>query len=107
MFYWSLERKQIQFNARGIIDLLVGNFAKQHVTVEQNQIIATMLTEFGRYMERVFNYSVDFNLLETRDDDVYQLIQHAEPQGMLDKLFVCRLTPIISYKVFQMVPVSC
>ncbi|MHA7611069.1 hypothetical protein ACX2QB_01670 [Weissella viridescens] len=88
LFYWSLERKQIQFNARGIIDLLVGNFAKQHVTVEQNQIIATMLTEFGRYMERVFNYSVDFNLLETRDDDVYQLIQHAEPQGMLDKLFV-------------------
>ncbi|WP_446002000.1 hypothetical protein [Weissella viridescens] len=88
LFYWSLERKQIQFNARGIIDLLVGNFAKQHVTVEQNQFIATMLTEFGRYMERVFNYTVDFNLLETRDDYVYQLIQHAEPQGMLDKLFV-------------------
>ncbi len=88
LFYWSMERKQIQFNARAIIDLLVANFANEGVTIEQNQIIANLLTEFGRYMERVLGYAVDFNILETRDDYIYNLIQHAQPQDMLDKLFV-------------------
>lgn len=88
LFYWSMERKQIQFNARAIVDLLVANFANEGVTIEQNQIIANLLTEFGRYMERVFGYAVDFNILETRDDYIYNLIQHAQPQDMLDKLFV-------------------
>lgn len=88
LFYWSMERKQIQFNARAIVDLLVANFANEDVTIEQNQIIANLLTEFGRYMERVFGYAVDFNILETRDDCIYNLIQHAQPQDMLDKLFV-------------------
>ncbi|WP_419155197.1 hypothetical protein [Weissella minor] len=88
LFYWSMERKQIQFNARAIVALLVANFASEHVTIEQNQIIANLLTEFGRYMERVFGYTVDFNILETRDDYIYNLIQHAQPQDMLDKLFV-------------------
>ncbi|MBM7616627.1 hypothetical protein JOC36_000160 [Weissella uvarum] len=88
LFYWSLERKQILFNARGIVDLLVDRFSKKNVTVNQNRVIAAMLTEFGRYMERVFGYKVDFNILETLDDYHYDLIQHAEPKGMLDKLFV-------------------
>lgn len=87
LFYWSLERKQILFNAEAITDLMVENFRKK-TTAARIRTLATLLTEFGRYMEREFGYQVDYNILETRGDFLYPLVQTEMPAGMLDRLFV-------------------
>lgn len=87
LFYWSLERKQIIFNADAITDLLVQNFRKR-TTAPQIRTLTILMTEFARYMERQFGYTVDYNLLETRDDFLYPLVQNEMPAGLLDRLFV-------------------
>ncbi|KRN32467.1 hypothetical protein [Weissella halotolerans] len=87
LFYWSLERKQLLFNAKAITDLLVAKFRPQ-ATAAQIRTISIMLTEFGRYLERTFDYQVDYNILETQDSYHYPLVQNEMPAGMLDRLFV-------------------
>lgn len=87
LFYWSLEKKQLLFNAKAITDLLVAKFRPQ-ATATQIRTISLMLTEFGRYLERTFDYQVDYNILETQDHYHYPLIQNEMPAGMLDRLFV-------------------
>ena len=66
LFYWSLTRHQIYFNADAITDLLVANFRKK-TTAARIRPIARLLTAFGRYMEAEFDYQVDYNILETHD----------------------------------------
>lgn len=87
LFYWSLTRKQIFFNAESITDLLVENFRKK-TTVARIRPLVTLLTNFGRYMETTFGYRVDYNILETTDDFLYPLRQKEMPAGILDRLFV-------------------
>lgn len=87
LFYWSLTRKQIFFNAEAITDLLVENFRKK-TTVARIRPLVTLLTDFGRYMAATFGYQVDYNILETTDDFLYPLRQKEMPAGILDRLFV-------------------
>lgn len=87
LFYWSLERKLILFNADAITSLLIENYRKK-TTAPRIRTVTTLLTEFGRYMEREFGYKVDYNILETKDDFFYPLVQTEMPAGMLDRLFV-------------------
>lgn len=87
LFYWSLTRRQIYFNADAITDLLVSNFRKK-TTAARIRPVASLLTAFGRYMEAEFDYQVDYNILETQDDFLYPLKQKDMPAGMLDRLFV-------------------
>ncbi|MFC6179007.1 hypothetical protein ACFQGR_06375 [Weissella sagaensis] len=87
LFYWSLTRRQIYFNADAITDLLVENFRKK-TTAARIRPIANLLTTFGRYMEQEFDYQVDYNILETQDDFLYPMKQKELPAGMLDRLFV-------------------
>jgi hypothetical protein len=87
LFYWSPERKQLLFNSEDLTDLLVGNYRKK-TTAARIRTLTHLLTEFGYYMERQFGYHVDYNILETRDDFLYPLVQTEMPAGMLDRLFV-------------------
>jgi len=87
LFYWSLERKQILFNADALTDLLVQNFRKR-TTAPRIRTLTILMTEFARYMERQFGYTVDYNILETRDAFLYPLVQNEMPAGLLDRLFV-------------------
>jgi hypothetical protein len=87
LFYWTPERRQLLFNSSDLTELLVANYRKK-TTAARIRTFTTLLTEFAHYLEREFDYYIDYNILETKDDFLYPLVQTEMPAGMLDRLFV-------------------
>jgi hypothetical protein len=87
LFYWSAQNKQLYFNSHAITSLLVSNYRAKD-TADDIRSVADLLRIFGRYMEATFDYDVHYNILETADSFLYELVQTEMPAGMLDRLFV-------------------
>lgn len=87
LFYWQPSAKRLLFNADALTDLLVARYRKQ-TTAAKIRVFTELLTQFARYLEREFSYTVDYNILETQDTFLYPLVQLDMPAGMLDRLFI-------------------
>lgn len=87
ILYWSPVNKRLLFNADDLTDLLVARYRKQ-TTAARIRVFTELITQFAYYLEREFAYDVDYNILETQDEFLYQLVQLDMPAGMLDRLFI-------------------
>ena len=85
--FWLPEQRQLLFNSEALTNLLVVDFREKEASTAVRKI-AAMLLVFGRYMEQTLGYSVDYNILETADNYIYQLIPSYVPDRLLDRLFV-------------------
>lgn len=96
LFYWSLERREIKFNAHTLADLLIGKLAD----AKHREVFTKMLLDWARYMEVVLGYVVDYNVLETANDYVYGVMQTENTDAVLDTLFVqSAQTPYVLQRV--------
>ncbi|HBV57582.1 MAG TPA: hypothetical protein DEB75_08060 [Weissella confusa] len=71
--FWLPEQRQLLFNSEALTNLLVVDLREKEASTAIRKI-AAMLLVFGRYMEQTLGYSVDYNILETADSYIYQLI---------------------------------
>ena len=69
----ATEQRQLLFNSEALTNLLVVDLREKEASTAIRKI-AAMLLVFGRYMEQTLGYSVDYNILETADSYIYQLI---------------------------------
>ncbi|MCW0952505.1 hypothetical protein OIT44_00140 [Weissella ceti] len=96
LFYWSLERREIKFNAHTLADLLIGKLADS----KNRAVFTKMFLDWARYMEEVLGYVVDYNVLETANEYVYGIMQTENTAAVLDNLFVqSAQTPYILQRV--------
>lgn len=86
LFYMNLERQQVRFNSKAFTDLFAIELADQ--PVEQRMTAIKTLILFAKDLEQDYDFSADYNLLET-DNQARYLTKHADlPAGTVDKLFV-------------------
>lgn len=96
LFYWSLERRQIKFNAHALADLLLDKLDG----AKGREVFTKMLLDWARYMEEALGYAVDYNVLETANEYVYGVMQTENTAAVLDNLFVqSAQTPYILQRV--------
>ncbi|AIG65927.1 hypothetical protein ACRHK7_01920 [Weissella tructae] len=96
LFYWSLERREIKFNAHALADLLIDKLGD----AKDRTIFTKMLLDWARYMEETLGYAVDYNVLETANEYVYGVMQTENTAAVLDNLFVqSAATPYVLQRV--------
>jgi len=96
LFYWSLERREIKFNAHALADLLLDKL----VDGKNRAVFTKMLLTWARYMEEALGYVVDYNILETANEYVYGIMQGENIEAVLDNLFVqSAQTPYVLQRV--------
>jgi len=96
IFYWSLERRELKFNARALADLLIGKLSD----AKDRKVFTKMLLDWARYMENALGYAVDYNVLETANEHVYGVAQTENTSAVLDNLFVqSATTPYVLQRV--------
>lgn len=96
LFYWSLERREIKFNAHALADLLLTKLSDS----KDRTVFTKMLLDWARYMEEALGYTVDYNVLETANDYVFGIMQTENTSAVLDNLFVqSAQTPYVLQRV--------
>lgn len=96
LFYWSLDRREIKFNAHSLADLLLAKL----VDAKDRTVFTKMLLDWARYMEETLGYVVDYNVLETANDYVFGVMQTENTPAVLDNLFVqSAQTPYVLQRV--------
>ncbi|GAA3615004.1 hypothetical protein [Secundilactobacillus similis] len=87
LFYLNLKRQVMRMNSKAITQLFIITY---HDKLENEQILSTtqLLIDFGQSLKTDFGFDVDFNLLDTSNQEFYYVQANELSSEVVDKLFV-------------------
>ena len=87
IFYLNLQRKMLRINSAAITKLFVITY---HEQVASDQILETtqLFMDFGSSLKEDYGFSVDFNILDTSNNEFYAFTNSNLSDEVVDKLFV-------------------
>ena len=87
LFYLNLSRRMMRFNSSAITKLFVETYADK---IEKDQLLTAtdLLIAFGQALKTDFGFDVDFNLLDTNNNEFYEFATSNLGSEVVDKLFV-------------------
>jgi len=87
LFYLNLQKKMLRFNSHAFTQLFIIQYADK---VEKSDILKAVqvFINLGNYLKKDFGFSVDFNMLDTDNSEVYEFQNEHLSESIVDKLFV-------------------
>ncbi|GEP19319.1 hypothetical protein [Pediococcus argentinicus] len=86
LFSMNLGSKTMEFNTDAINQLYFTDDETIDHQVVDNQI--QLFSEFGRLLQKVYDFKVDFNMFDVKNSKIYYLDSLGLPTQVLDELFV-------------------
>lgn len=86
-FYLNLQRRLMRINSEAITKLFVETYVDK---IDQDNLLAAtnLLISFGQALKTDFGFDVDFNLLDTNNNEFYAFTTSDLSGAIVDKLFV-------------------
>ncbi|MTV81059.1 hypothetical protein [Secundilactobacillus folii] len=87
VFYLNLKRQIMRFNSSAITTLFIETYADK---IDSDHLLSAtdLLIAFGQSLKTDFGFDVDFNLLDTSNNEFYAFKTSNLASGIVDKLFV-------------------
>lgn len=87
LFYLNLKRRMMRVNSSAITKLFIETYADK---LEKNHLLSAtdLLIAFGQALKTDFGFDVDFNLLDTNNNEFYAFQTSNLSGEIVDKLFV-------------------
>ncbi|GAK46949.1 hypothetical protein LOSG293_010480 [Secundilactobacillus oryzae JCM 18671] len=88
LFYLNLDKQMLRFNSHAFTQLFIVQYAGQ---IDNEAILKAVQTfiNLGNYLKKDFGFSVDFNMLDSDNSEVYEFQNGTNlSESVVDKLFV-------------------
>ncbi|PWG00939.1 hypothetical protein [Levilactobacillus bambusae] len=87
LFYLNLEKHMMRFNSHALTQLFIIDY-RGDVPEQTIKTALQVLIDFGTYLKRDYGFSVDFNILDTANAQIYPVKDAQLSAEIVDKLFV-------------------